>query len=57
MDQFMVDVTAIDGVQRGDEVELLGKNFGILDMAEMLDDNVDEIVCRISKRVPRVYTE
>jgi len=56
MDQFMVDVSEIEDVKRGDEVELLGSQFGIKDMAEMLDDNVDEIVCRISKRVPRTYT-
>ena len=57
MDQFMVDVTDIEGVERGDEVELLGSLFGILDMATMLEDNVDEIVCRISKRVPRIYVD
>ena len=57
MDQFMVDVTDIGPVQKGDVVELLGSQFGIADMAEMLDDNVDEIVCRISKRVPRVYVD
>ncbi len=57
MDQFMVDVTDIGPVKKGDIVELLGSGFGIADMAELLDDNVDEIVCRISKRVPRVYVD
>lgn len=55
MDQFMVDVTDIDGVQRGDTVTLLDDELSILWMAELLDANVDEIVCGISKRVPRVY--
>ncbi len=57
MDQFMVDATDVPGLERGDRIELLGKDFGILDMAEVLGENVDEIVCRIGKRVPRVYTK
>lgn len=56
MDQFMVDVTDIPGVKRGDTVTLLGEGMTILRMAEMLDKNVDEIVCAVSKRVPRIYT-
>lgn len=56
MDQFMADVTDIPGVARGDRVELLnGKELSILRMADALDANVDEIVCGISARVPRVY--
>jgi len=55
MDQFMVDVTDIPGVARGDEVTLLGGAMTILRMADMLDQNVDEVVCRISRRVPRIY--
>lgn len=56
MDQFMVDVTHIDGVQRGDTVTLLGESMTILRMANLLDQNVDEVVCHISKRVPKIYT-
>ena len=55
MDQFMVDVTEIENVQRGDTVALLDDHVSILWMANLLDVNVDEIVCGISKRVPRVY--
>ena len=55
MDQFMVDVTDIPNVQRGDTVALLDDHVSILWMANLLDVNVDEIVCGISKRVPRVY--
>ncbi len=54
MDQFMVDVSEIPDVQRGNVVELLGENMTILAMADLLDKNVDEIVCGVSKRVPRV---
>ena len=55
MDQFMVDVTEIEGVCRGDIVTLLDDDISILKMANLIDVNVDEIVCGISKRVPRVY--
>lgn len=55
MDQFMVDVTDIPGVERGDEVLLLGGEMTIQRMADLLDANVDEIPCGVSKRVPKVY--
>lgn len=57
MDQFMVDVTDIPDVVRGDTVTLLGGEMTILRMANLLDQNVDEVVCRISKRVPKIYEE
>lgn len=55
MDQFMVDVTDIDGVERGNTVTLLDEKLSVLWMADLLNTNVDEIVCGISKRVPRIY--
>ena len=55
MDQFMVDVTDIPGVKRGDTVALLDDDLSILWMANLIGANVDEIVCGVSKRVPRVY--
>lgn len=55
MDQFMVDVTDIDDVKRGDTVALLDEHLSVLWMADLLNANVDEIVCGISKRVPRIY--
>ena len=57
MDQFMVDVTDIPGVSRGDEVLLLGGEMTIKRMAELLDANVDEIPCGLSPRVPKVYAD
>ncbi len=57
MDQFMVDASGVHGIKPGDRVELLGGHFGILDMANMLDLNVDEVVTGITKRVPRIYTD
>ena len=55
MDQFMVDVTDIPGVTRGDTVSLLDDDVTILETADLIGANVDEIVCSIGKRVPRVY--
>lgn len=55
MDQFMVDVTDIPDVKRGDTVALLDDRLSVLWMANLLEANVDEIVCGISKRVPRIY--
>ena len=57
MDQFMVDVTEIRETGRGDIVDLIGGEMSILQMSELLDQNVDEIVSMVSKRVPRLYTE
>ena len=55
MDQFMVDVTDIPEVKRGDTVSLIDDKLSVLWMADLLDCNVDEIVCSVSKRVPRIY--
>ncbi len=55
MDQFMVDVTEIPGVKRGDLVTLLGEGITFPQMAELADITVDEIACGITGRVPRVY--
>ena len=57
MDQCMVDVTDIPDVERNDQVTLLGAGLSIQWMADLLETNVDEIVCNISQRVPRVYID
>ena len=61
MDQFMVDVTGIDDVKVGDEVTLIGKNGDAELTAEefsALADTINyETICRISRRVPRIYFE
>ena len=61
MDQFMVDVTDIPEAKAYDEVVLIGQCQGEIfsadDMAEMIDTIGYEIVCNISKRVPRIYIE
>jgi len=58
MDQCMVDLTGLD-VQRGDEITLFGPAGGhhitIDEVASWIDTINYEVVCMISKRVPRVY--
>lgn len=59
MDLTLVDVTGIPGVAVGDEVVLLGSEDGIsvdaLEHAELANSTPYEILCNISKRVPRRY--
>ena len=59
MDQCMIDVTGIEDVKVGDEAVLFGKQgdgfIHIDELAEKLGTINYEIVCMISKRVPRVY--
>lgn len=59
MDQCMVDVTHIKDVKIGDEVILMGEHnnlkFNADDIASLLGTINYEVVCMISKRVPRVY--
>ena len=59
MDQIMVDVTDIPGVQTGDEVVLLGAQgndcIDAEEMAKWLGTISYEVICSPSRRVPRVY--
>lgn len=56
MDLTMIDVTDIACVE-GDEVEILGKNITIDEMAERLETIPYEIIVGISSRVKRVYVQ
>ena len=59
MDQFMVDVTDIEGVREGDEVTLIGRDkeecITVEELAGIGGGFHYEIVCDLGKRVPRVY--
>lgn len=59
MDQFMVDVTEIPDVSRGDEVTLLGQDqeeeITVEELSDLCGRFPYEFVCCVSKRVPRVY--
>ncbi len=61
MDQFMVDVTDIDNINVGDEVILIGtqgdKTVGADEIANLTGTINYEVVCNISKRVPRDVVE
>ena len=56
MDQTMIDVTDVDGVQVGDDVILFGsEKISIDDAAKHLQTINYEVTCLISSRVPRVF--
>jgi len=61
MDQTMLEVTKIPGVQVGDVVTILGKDkheeINATEMADWIGTISYEVVCGISKRVPRVYLD
>ena len=60
MDQCMVDVTGL-GIQAGDEVILFGgegaNELHLSNLAQWCDTNRNEILARISPRVPRVFLQ
>lgn len=55
MDQFCVDVTDIEGVKMGDTVTIFGPGLSVDEVAKAAETIHYEVVCGISKRVPRVY--
>ena len=59
MDYFMVDVSDIEGVNKGDVVTLLGKDgdceISVEALAEWSHSFPYELVCTVGKRIPRVY--
>lgn len=61
MDMTIIDVTRIQGVELGEEVVLLGRQAGqeitAEEMARWAETIPYEILCGVSKRVPRVYLE
>lgn len=61
MDQFMVDVTDIEDVRLYDEAVLIGsmgeESITAEELAKIAGTINYEIVCRIGKRVPRIYCD
>ena len=59
MDQMMVDVTGIPGVCEGDTVTLVGRDgedeITFEELARLVGTINYELVCAVSRRVPRVY--
>ena len=63
MDMMTVDVTAVDAVQPGDEVVLIGRQgeerwqqIDVCEMAVAIGTIPYEIVCRIGARIERQYS-
>ena len=61
MDQIMVDVTDIPDAQIGDTVTLIGRDGEEMISAEAFGEAAQsfnyEVVCSISRRVPRYYLQ
>lgn len=58
MDQILIDVTDVPGVQLGDEVTLYGGGYDYLSVTRIAADLNTipyEVLCNIGRRVPRVY--
>ena len=61
MDQFMVDVTHIDGASFGDRVTLVGtdgnETITIEDLSNLSGRFNYEFICDLGKRIPRVFVK
>lgn len=59
MDQLMIDVTEIPGVEMGDTVTVFGQDgeesLSVYDWAKLANTIPYEILCAVGHRVPRVY--
>ena len=55
MDMCMVDLTHCPGVAVGDTVEIFGGKNSVNALAQLAGTIPYEIVCAVSKRVPRIY--
>ena len=55
MDMCMVDLTDLPNVKTGDEVVVFGDGNPVEAMAETVGTITYELLCAVSKRVPRVY--
>ncbi|HZP60624.1 MAG TPA: alanine racemase [Opitutaceae bacterium] len=59
MDQTVIDVTDVPGVERGEEVVLVGRQQGaeisLAEFSHWADTIPWETLCSVTKRVPRIY--
>ncbi len=56
MDQCMIDVTNVNTINTGDEVVIFGADIVTADeLADIIGTINYEVVCMISKRIPRIY--
>lgn len=57
MDMCMIDLSELPDVDVGDEVEIFGENSDIQKLSDAAMTIPYELLCAVSKRVPRVYIE
>lgn len=57
MDMTMVDLTNLPDIHVGDTVEIFGAKQSVNTLAKILNTIPYELVCAVSKRVPRIYLE
>lgn len=57
MDMTMIDVTGIESIQEGDQVEIFGPHLPVQSLAKWAGTIPYEILTGISQRVKRVYLE
>lgn len=57
MDMCMVDLTDLPEVDQGSEIEIFGEKNPVEEMASLAETIPYELVCAVSKRVPRIYLE
>jgi len=57
MDMCMVDASGVEDVRPGDEVVLFGEDPPVWEFATKIGTIPNEVVCAVSKRVPRLYIQ
>jgi alanine racemase len=55
MDMCMIDVSSVENARPGDEVILFGGGLHVDEVAAKIGTINYEVVCAVSKRVPRIY--
>lgn len=55
MDLTLLDVSHIEGVKEGDEVVIFSEAEHLWEMSRLIDTIPYEIMCRVGRRVPRIY--
>ena len=59
MDMTLIDVSEVPGLQLGEEVVIFGKQgeeqIYVEELAERSNTIPYELLCNVSKRVPRIY--
>ena len=55
MDMCMCDLTELPNVDVGSEVEIFGEHNSIIKLSDAAQTIPYELLCAVSKRVPRVY--